>query len=52
MKMWQQQIQDYNPFNEQEEKDQAVKDEIIMLQIKIDKAKNRMAHILEEGGML
>lgn len=32
------------------EKYQSVKDEIVMLQIKIEKAKDRMAHILEEGG--
>lgn len=28
-----------------------VKDEITMLQLKLEKAKNRMAHIIEEGGI-
>lgn len=32
------------------EKYKIVKDEITMLQLKLEKAKNRMAHIIEEGG--
>ncbi len=33
------------------DKYKTVKDEITMLQLKLEKAKNRMAHIIEEGGI-
>lgn len=42
------------PIEKQKEiadKYKTVKDEIIMLQLKLEKAKNRMAHIIEEGGI-
>ena len=42
------------PLEKQKEiadKYKTVKDEIIMLQLKLEKAKNRMAHIIEEGGI-
>ena len=32
------------------QENKTVKDEITMLQLKLEKAKNRMAHIIEEGG--
>lgn len=41
------------PLEKQKEiadKYKTVKDEITMLQLKLEKAKNRMAHIIEEGG--
>lgn len=41
------------PIEKQKEiadKYKTVKDEITMLQLKLEKAKNRMAHIIEEGG--
>lgn len=43
------------PLEKQKEiadKYKTVKDEIIMLQLKLEKAKNRMAHIIEEGEKL
>ena len=42
------------PIEKQKEiadKYKTVKDEITMLQLKLEKAKNRMAHIIEEGGI-
>lgn len=36
--------------NQIAEKYQALKDEIVLLQLKLEKTKNRIAHILEEGG--
>ena len=41
------------PLEKQKEiadKYKTVKAEITMLQLKLEKAKNRMAHIIEEGG--
>lgn len=43
------------PLEKQKEiadKYKTVKDEITMLQLKLEKAKNRMAHIIEEGEKL
>lgn len=37
-------------FSNIADKYKTVKDEITMLQLKLEKAKNRMAHIIEEGG--